>query len=244
MPDSNSIINLEDISIHKGKTKILENISWNINKGQHWALIGPNGSGKTTLLKIISGYLWPSTGKVKVLGKEFGKTDIRELRKKIGWVSSYLVEKIPSGQPIIDIIVSGKFASFGVYEKITSQDRKKASRLLDFLGCSYIKDRDFRIISQGEKQKVLVARCLMADPLILLMDEPCTGLDIKSRENLLASISKICKEHKTTIIYITHHIEDIVDEIENVMLLKEGRVFKNGKLKEVLTAKIIGELFE
>ena len=109
------IIELQNISLYLGKTQILKDISWNIEKGDHWALIGPNGAGKTSLLKIISGSLWPSSGKVKVLGKEFGKADLRELRKKIGWVSSFLTEKIPQNEDILGIVISGKFASFGVY---------------------------------------------------------------------------------------------------------------------------------
>ena len=240
----NSIIELQDISLHRGKTQILKGISWKINRGEHWALIGPNGAGKTSLLKIISGNLWPSSGKVKVLGKEFGKTDLRELKKKIGWVSSFLTEKIPQNEDILEIIISGKFASFGVYEKITEKDRKKAKKLLGLLNCSHIIDRDFNVVSQGEKQKVLIARALMAQPLILLLDEPCIGLDIKARENLLNSISKLCSETKTTIIYVTHHIGEMVKEIRKAFLIKDGKAFKQGNKKKVLTRECLSKLFE
>jgi len=240
----NSIIELQNISLHRENTQILKNISWKINKGSHWALIGPNGAGKTSLLKIISGNLWPSSGKVRVLGKEFGKTDLRELKKKIGWVSSFLTEKIPQNEDIIKIVISGKFASFGVYEKITEKDRKKAKGLLKLMDCDYIIGRNFDIISQGEKQKVLIARALMAEPLILLLDEPCIGLDIKARENLLNSISKLCKETKTTIIYVTHHIEEIIDEIKNALLLKDGKMFMQGKSKKVLNRKNLSRVFQ
>lgn len=237
------ILNLESVSVNRGKTVMLKDVSWEIKEGEHWALIGPNGSGKTTLLKIVSGYLWPSSGKVHVLGKEFGKTDIRELRKKIGWVSSYLMEKLPENDSPVDIVVSGKFASFGVYEKITNEDRKKASAILEFLGCGYIKDRSITVLSQGERQKILIARALMADPMILLLDEPCTGLDMKARQNMLDSVSKICRENKATIIYVTHHINEIVPEIKNVLLLKEGREFMKGK-KSILNKKNLDRLFE
>ena len=242
--EMNSIIELQNISLYREKTQILKNISWNIKKGAHWALIGPNGAGKTSLLKIISGIIWPSSGKVKVLGKEFGKTDLRELKKKIGWVSSFLTEKIPQNEDILEIIISGKFASFGVYEKITENDRKKAKRLLKFMDCDYILGRNFNVISQGEKQKVLIARALMAQPLILLLDEPCIGLDIKARENLLNSISKLCRETKTTIIYVTHHIEEIVQEISKAFLIKDGKAFKQGNKKKVLTRECLSKLFE
>lgn len=239
----NSIIELQNISLYRGKTQILKDISWNIKKNEHWALIGPNGAGKTSLLKIISGNLWPSSGKVKILGKEFGKSDLRELKKKIGWVSSFLAEKIPQNEDILEIVISGKFASFGVYEKITEKDRKKAKGLLKLMGCEYIIGRDFNVISQGEKQKVLIARALMAEPLILLLDEPCIGLDIRARENLLNSISKLCKKTKTTIIYVTHHIEEIVKEIDNAFLLKDGKSFLQGKKKNVLSKENLDKMF-
>ena len=239
----NSIIELQDISLYRGKTQILKDISWKTNRGEHWALIGPNGAGKTSLLKIISGIIWPSSGKVKVLGKEFGKTDLRELKKKIGWVSSFLTEKIPQNEDILEIVISGKFASFGVYEKTTEKDRKKAKGLLRLMSCDYIIGRSFSVISQGEKQKVLIARALMAEPLILLLDEPCIGLDMKARESLLASISKLCRETKTTVIYVTHHIEEIIEEIDNVLLLKNREVFMQGGKKEILKSKNLHRLF-
>ena len=141
-------------------------------------------------------------------------------------------------------MISGKFASFGVYEKIAEKDRKKAKGLLKLMGCDYIIGRSFSVISQGEKQKVIIARALMAEPLILLLDEPCIGLDMKARENLLSSISKICKETKTTVIYVTHHIEEIVEEIDNTLLLKDGSILMLGKAAKILTKENIGKLFE
>jgi iron complex transport system ATP-binding protein len=240
----NSIIELKNVSMFRGETQILKDITWDIKKGSHWALIGPNGAGKTSLLKIVSGNLWPSSGKVKVLGKEFGKTDLRELRKKIGWVSSYLVEKIPANEDILEIVISGKFASFGVYSEIKEKDRKKALELINLMGGKNIIDRKFTVISQGEKQKVIIARALMAEPLILLLDEPAVGLDMKARDNLLKSISKICKEASTTIIYVTHHIDEIVPEINNVFLLKDGKSFMQGDKKGILNKKNLTKMFE
>ena len=162
----------------------------------------------------------------------------------MGGVASFLTEKIPKNEDFLGIVISGKFASFGVYEKITEKDRKKAKGLLKLMDCDYIIGRNFDIISQGEKQKVLIARALMAEPLILLLDEPCIGLDIKARENLLNSISKLCKETKTTIIYVTHHIEEIIDEIKNALLLKDGKMFMQGKSKKVLNRKNLSRVFQ
>ena len=206
-------------------------------------MIGPNGAGKTTLLKIVSGNLWPSSGKVRVLGHEFGKADLRELKKKIGWVSSYLVEKIPENEKAIDIVLSVKYSSFGLYDLITEHDRKKAEELLKLIGCMNVAERQFKIILQGERQKVLIARALMAKPLILILDEPCPGLDMISRKNVLEAVSRICKEGKTTVIYVTHHFEEIVPEIENIFMMREGKIFMQGKSNKLLKQENIEKLF-
>lgn len=237
------IAELTGNSFHRGATKILDGIDWTIREGEHWALIGPNGSGKTTLLKILSGTEWPSSGKVRILGKPFGKTDLRELRTHIGWVSSYLAEKVPEQDSVEAIVISGKHASFGIYKDITSVDRAHALELLEFLGCAYIKDRTFAVLSQGERQKALIARALMAKPKLLILDEPCTGLDMKARENVLRSVSRICTEKKATVVYVTHHIGEIVAEITHALMLREGRVFFRGSRKEALTKKNIAALF-
>lgn len=237
------ILELANNSFQRNSSQILKNVNWDIKKGEYWALIGPNGAGKTTLLKIISGNLWPSSGKVKVLGHEFGKTDLRELRKKIGWVSSHIAESISQNEKAIDVVLSGKHSSLGIYGKVTDKDKRQADELLKFIGASHIKDKQFKIISQGERQKVLIARALMAKPLILILDEPCSGLDVVSRKNLLATVSRICKEGKTTIVYCTHHFEEIVPEIGHVLMIKGGAVFMKGKSSEILNEKNLEKLF-
>ena len=237
------IVELTDNRVQRNSLEILNGINWKIKKSEHWALIGPNGAGKTTLLKIISGNLWPSCGKVSVLGQEFGNADLRELKKKIGWVSSYLAEKIPEREKAIDVVLSGKHSSFGLYDLINDNDRREAEELLKFMGCLNAADRQFKIISQGERQKVLIARALMAKPLILILDEPCSGLDITSRKNVLAAVSGICKKEKAAVIYSTHHFEEIVPEIENIFMIKEGKIFMQGKSKKILKKKNIEKLF-
>lgn len=237
------ILELINNNFQRNSVQILKDISWSIKKGEHWALIGPNGAGKTTLLKIVSGNLWPSSGKVRVLGHEFGKTDLRELRKKIGWVSSYIADNILQNEKAVDIVLSGKHSSFGIYELITDNDRQHAEGLLEFIGAQHIKDKQFKVISQGEKQKVLIARALMPNPLILILDEPCSGLDVVSRKYLLSTVSKICKQGKTTVIYCTHHFEEIVPEIKNALMIKDGTVFMKGKSEEILNNDNIKKLF-
>lgn len=238
------VLSLQHITLYRGSNIILDDISWQILEGEHWALIGPNGCGKTTLLNIVSGNLWPSDGQVAVLGEQFGKTDLRELKKKIGWVTTFLSERIPGREPAEEVVLSGKYASFGLYEEITLADREKARSLLEFLECSYVAQRQFRIISQGERQKVLIARALMADPVLLVLDEPCTGLDVKARRNLLASVSRICREKEHTVIYVTHHLEEIIPEITHVLMIKSGKVFAKEETQTVLTKQTIDTLFE
>ncbi|MBU0758463.1 MAG: ATP-binding cassette domain-containing protein [Nanoarchaeota archaeon] len=243
MEPKDPIIVFKDISVHNNEIRIIRNISWLIEKGEHWALLGPNGSGKTTLLKVMSGYLWPTKGSVSILGKELSKTDIRELRKQIGWVTSYLLEKIPKTEKILDVVISGKYASFGVYKKITDMDREKALWILRFLEVDYIIDRKLRVLSQGELQKVLIARALMPDPIVMILDEPCIGLDIMARKNLLESVSRICQENRTTVVYVTHHLEEIVPEIRNVMMIKEGKEFLKSDRETVLKKENIEMMF-
>ena len=239
-----TIAQLRGVHFNRGKTKILCGIDWTIKKDEHWAVLGPNGSGKTTLLKILAGTLWPSSGEASLLGKAFGKFDMRELRKHIGWASSYLLEKIPMDDSIVNIIVSGKHTSFGVYEKVTASDKKQALDLLRFMGCLYLKERDFAVVSQGERQKIVIARSLMANPSLLVLDEPCTGLDPKARENVLSFISKICRKKKTTLIYVTHHLDEIVKEIPKVLMIKNGKVYFQGKKGDALKKERIKRLFE
>ena len=150
--------------------------------GEHWSILGLNGSGKTTLLNIITGYLWPTTGSVKVLGKVFGETSIPELRKQIGFVSSSLQRELHN-DTVLSIILSGKFASIGLYHNVTQADIEKASYILKLMDCKHLQERYFDQLSQGEQQRVLIGRALMASPKILILDEPATGLDIIQKEN-------------------------------------------------------------
>src|SRR5690625_3314554 len=189
-----NIITMEDVSWRRDRKTILKQVNWKVINGQHWAILGLNGSGKTTLLNMLNGYIWPTTGSISVLGQLFGKTDIRELRKSIGWVSSSLEARIRSMQMTQDMVVSGKYASIGLYEDPTEADYEKASQLMEDLGCIHLLDRTYETCSQGEKQKVLIARALMAQPKLLILDEPTNGLDFIAREDLLNTIQQLATQ--------------------------------------------------
>ncbi|GGB47614.1 putative ABC transporter ATP-binding protein YlmA [Lentibacillus populi] len=239
------IVDIQNISWKRHGETIISDISWGVSRGEHWAILGLNGSGKTTLLNMINGYIWPTTGKVSVLGKPFGQTDIRELRKSIGWVSSSLQERMKGLETVEDIIVSGKFASIGLYENPTEADVVKACKLMEQLQCSHLLGRTYQTCSQGEKQKILIARGLMGSPELLILDEPTNGLDFISREELMSSVNQLAvQENAPTILFVTHHIEEILPVFTHTLLLKQGTVYAKGKREEMLTGGHLSRFFD
>ncbi len=241
---SNPVVLLKRISFVRSKKLILDNISLRINPGEHWAIIGPNGSGKTSLISIISGYHHPSKGTAEILGRKYGSTDLRELRRSIGECSSEIRDMIHGWEPVGNIILSGKFASIGLYESPSSDDRRLADELLDFFGLSDMKYRLFETLSDGEKQKTIIARALMSRPQLLVLDEPCAGLDLKAREELLESIQKVsAKPGGPTLVYITHHVEEIFPGITHALALRQGVIVACGTKKEVITGKVLSSTF-
>ncbi|THF75721.1 ABC transporter ATP-binding protein [Cohnella fermenti] len=239
------IIHLEGVTWRRGELTLLKDIDWRIRRHEHWALLGLNGSGKTTLLNIITGYYWPTRGEVNVLGQQFGQVDLRELRQSIGWVSSSLQEKLYGTDRTQYVVISGKFATIGLYENPEESDFAKAGALMTALGCAHLWDREYRTCSQGEKQKLLIARALMANPKLLILDEPCNGLDLFSRERLLASIEDLTRqEDMPTMIYVTHHTEEILPAFGHTMLLRRGEAFRQGATSDVLNTATLSEFFE
>ena len=240
------ILQLEDVSLVRDGKWILQSINWQINKGEHWVLFGLNGAGKTAILNMLNAYYFPTKGKVTVLGKEFGKTYLGEkLRKQIGFVSSALQEKFYPGDNAFEVVLSGAFASIGLYETPTDEMRKKAVALLEELGCINYANRNYETLSQGEKQRVLIARALMAEPSLLIFDEPTNGLDFIAREQLLESIENINKKpNGPTMIYVTHHVEEILPVFNKTLLLKEGQVFGAGDTCEMISSDKLSDFFE
>ncbi len=239
-----NVIDLKGISWRRDEKTILRDVNWQVAKGQHWAVLGLNGSGKTTILNMINGYIWPTTGTVSVLGHEFGTIDLRELRRSIGWVSSSLQEKMHYNDLTDNVVISGKYASIGLYEKPTAQDYEQAHQLMRDLGCGHLIGGYYRTCSQGEKQKILIARALMASPRLLILDEACNGLDFISREALLSSISEIAsRPDAPTLLYVTHHTEEISHVFTHTLLVRRGTIFSVGETKEVVTSEALSEFF-
>ncbi|WP_053217567.1 ABC transporter ATP-binding protein [Virgibacillus senegalensis] len=241
------VIKAKQIIFQREGRKILLEVDWQVCTGQHWVILGLNGSGKTSLLKIVTGYEWPTQGTVDVLGNRFGKTNLPELRKSIGWVSSSLDEQFfrrPT-DTALEVVLSGKHASIGIYEAINDQDVWRAVNLLRQFQVADFADRPFGNLSQGEKRRVMIARALMPEPEMLILDEPCNGLDIYAKEQLLAAIQKMAfQEGGPTLLYVTHQLEEVIPAISHALLMKKGNVVAAGEKKETLTSSLLSETFQ
>ena len=241
MPDA--VVELESVCFCRKERQILSDVSWRIEAGTHWALLGANGSGKTTLLKILTGYEWPTFGTVRVLGELFGVCDIGQLRKLIGWVSNAMTQRLPAQDRAIEIVASGVDASIGLYRRVSDEEYEQSRSVLRQLRAESIADQHTGTLSQGEMQKVLIARALVCEPKILILDEPCIGLDPAARQRFLKDLSSLVQtDSAPTIILVTHHIEEIAPWIKNVMLLKDGRTLAQGHPEEVITSEMMEEL--
>ena len=239
------VIDVRDVSIIRDSIYILKEINWEVRKGEHWAIIGLNGSGKTTLLNMISGYLFPSKGELRVLGETFGKYDLRELRKSIGWVSTALQERLYGNESAEDIVISGKYAQIGLLKTPTQEDKEVARTLLDKLSIVHLAHRKYETLSQGEKQRVLIARGLMSSPKLLILDEPCTGLDIFAKEQLLNDIENLSNQPDSpTLIYVTHQIEEILPIFKHTLLMRKGEIYSSGPTSKMLTEENLSNFFE
>ncbi|GLG01652.1 putative ABC transporter ATP-binding protein YlmA [Alicyclobacillus hesperidum subsp. aegles] len=241
------ILHLSDITWVRGNRTILEHVNWRIRANEHWALLGLNGSGKTSLLQIISGYQWPTQGSVTVLGMRYGSVDVREVRKHIGWVSSAIASRFEADASLdkaYEVVISGKYGSIGLWQPPTDEDRQDALHALEQVSLLHLADAPFNTLSQGERQRLFIARAFMAKPKLLVLDEPCTGLDIRARELLLSSLERTQKNGDgPTIIYVTHHVEEILPFISHALVMDEGRVAASGAKQAVLTDDVLRNAF-
>jgi iron complex transport system ATP-binding protein len=243
MAKSNTILSVEQLTIERDK-KILDHIDWQVNRGENWVILGPNGSGKTSLLKSLVGYFPPTSGIITVLGKTYGRNNWNDLRLKIGLVSSSIQQRIEENEPAVDVVVSGKYAQVNYWGRIFKKDRQKALELMKLLGCEYLADKTWLTFSQGEKQRLLIARALMTKLEILILDEPCAGLDPVAREHFLKSVNELAIQRPDLpIILVTHHVEEITQVFTHALILKTGRVVSSGILSRSLTSAKLSEAF-
>jgi iron complex transport system ATP-binding protein len=240
-------LDLHEVTYAVNGKRIIDRVSWVVEPGEHWAILGPNGSGKTTLLRLACGYLWPNAG-----GEIYrqGETllNLTELRKSMGWVTSTLVTEIPRKEKVLDTVVSGKYAQLGLREypgfAPRQRDFDKAREYLKSLGCENFAQRFFGTLSQGEQQKVLICRARMTDPYLIILDEPCAGMDPGAREVFLSSLSTLGENGDIpSLVYVTHHVEEVLSIFKKTLLLKDGRIIRSGRTDDVLAPQTLQELY-
>jgi iron complex transport system ATP-binding protein len=223
---------------------ILQSIDWQVERGQHWAIIGANGSGKTSLLSTLTGYMPLTAGEISVLGQIYGRTDWRELRKRVGIVSSSIQQLVEGYQTALDTIIGGRHATIGVWGEVQPAERSQALKILRQIEAEAIRDRPWRVLSQGERQRVLIGRALMARPELLILDEPCAGLDPVAREHFLQFLGRLaCTRSAPTLVLVTHHVEEIIPVFSHVLVLRGGEVLAAGRKEKVLTSATLSHAF-
>jgi iron complex transport system ATP-binding protein len=238
------LFRVTNLSIERAGIRILDRINWTVNAGDHWVILGANGSGKTSLLKALTGYMTPTGGEINVLGEEYGKSDWRELRKRIGVVSASISQLVHDEDAGLEIVAGGTQAMIGYWGKISPPELERASRFLSLLRIPQAAERRWEVLSQGERQRVLIARALMADPVILILDEPCAGLDPVARERFLRDLSKLARRRRApALVLVTHHIEEIIPEFTHLLALRKGKVAYSGPKGGGLQSKMLARVF-
>lgn len=240
---SHPTLHVQDITFRRGRP-ILKGISWTVGRGQHWCILGPNGCGKTSLINIITGYDSATSGTIEIDGARFGDDDWREVRKRVGIVASTLVTMLESSEPVLDVIASGRDAKLNLWQPPGKELRAGARKLLKSFGCGYLADSLWGTLSQGEKQKVLICRALMAKFRVLILDEPCAGLDPVAREHFLQWLQKLgTRRGSPSMVMVTHHVEEILPCMSHVLILRDGSVLASGTKDETLTGEILSQAY-
>jgi iron complex transport system ATP-binding protein len=239
-----SILEISNLRIERSGTVILDGVNWRVARGEHWAILGANGSGKTSLLSALTGYLMPTAGEIFLLGKIYGQSDWRELRKKIGIVSSSVRQMMADDEPALETVASGKYAMVDFWGRLSRTDKNRALKILRQIECAPLAERPWRVLSQGERQRVLIGRALMPDPRVLILDEPCAGLDPAACEYFLQFLQRLGrKKNAPTLVLVTHHVEEIMPVFSHTLVLKNGKVLAAGKKSAVLNAKLLSNAF-
>ncbi|HTQ30484.1 MAG TPA: ABC transporter ATP-binding protein [Opitutaceae bacterium] len=238
------ILDVSQLAIERGRARILRGVDWRVERGQHWAVLGANGSGKTSLLRALTGYLAPTTGRIAVLGKTYGETDWRELRLQIGIVTSALQPHVPPAEPALETVLSGKFAQLDLWAKTTRAERAAALRILRRVDAARLAAREWLFLSQGERQRVLIGRALMARPRLLILDEPCAGLDPVAREQFLNFLNRLARRPQApALVLVTHHVEEITPAFTHALVLRAGTVVAAGPKTRVVTSTVLSRAF-
>jgi iron complex transport system ATP-binding protein len=244
-PNEDTVIAFDRLSVVRSGNFLLRGVSWQVELDERWVVLGPNGAGKTTLLNLASARLHPTRGTAYVLGERLGRTDVSELRTRIGITTGQVAERVPPAERVLDVVVTAAWSVVGRWrESYDPQDEARARALLDQLGMGQLVDREFGTLSEGERKRTMIARALMTDPELMLLDEPAAGLDLGGREELLARLSELAADPDApAMVLVTHHVEEIPPGFTHAMLLREGTVVAAGLLGETLTADNLSKTF-
>jgi iron complex transport system ATP-binding protein len=239
------VLRLSGVSVRRGDRTILGPLDWQVGHGERWVIVGPNGAGKTTLLQVASTYLWPTTGSVEVLGEVIGRVDSRDLRRRIGYAGSGLEKAIPDQLTAHDIVLTARHAALGPWwHSYEAKDRKRASELLGSLGLDGLADREFGLLSAGERRRVQIARALMPRPKLLLLDEPSASLDLGARETLLHDLDLLAADESLeAVVLVTHHVEEVPPGFGHALILGGGRAVAAGPVSVSLDGPALSRAF-
>ena len=239
------VLELADVSVRRSGTYLLQGVTWSVADSDRWVILGPNGAGKTTLLQLAAANLHPSEGYAAILGEMLGAVDVFELRPRIGLTSVALADRIPRDERVRDVVVTASYAIVGRWrEAYESYDEERANWLLHRLGVVDLAERTFGTLSEGERKRVQIARAMMADPELLLLDEPAAGLDLGGRETLVATLGELAADPASpAMVLVTHHVEEIPLGFTHVLLLRGGRVVAAGPLEQALTEETLSTTF-
>ena len=238
-------LELADVTLERSGSRLLDSVSWRVGEDERWVVIGPNGAGKTTLLSIAAAQTHPTSGYAEVLGELLGAVDVFELRPRIGLTSAALAERVPREEKVRDLVLTAAYAVVGRWhEDYQGMDNERAQGLLTRMGIAHLADRTFGTLSEGERKRAQIARALMTDPELLLLDEPAAGLDLGARERLVATLEGLAADPSApAMVLVTHHVEEIPPSMTHVLLLRGGRVIAAGPIDETLTPWSLSECF-
>ena len=238
-------LELADVTLQRSGHRLLDEVSWRVEEDERWVVIGPNGAGKTTLLSIAAAQTHPTSGYAEVLGEMLGTVDVFELRPRIGLTSALLAERVPRDERVRDLVLTAAYAVVGRWrEDYQGMDESRADALLDRMGIAHLADRTFGTLSEGERKRAQIARALMTDPELLLLDEPAAGLDLGAREQLVGTLEGLAADPLApAMVLVTHHVEEIPPSMTHVLLLREGRVVAAGPIDDTLTPWSLSECF-
>jgi iron complex transport system ATP-binding protein len=240
-----AVIELADVTVKRGASTLLNGVTWRVDEDQRWVVLGPNGAGKTTLLQVVSTNLYPTEGMVAILGELIGTVDVFELRPRIGLTSATLADRIPRSERVSDVVVTASYAVVGRWhEDYDELDYARAAELLGEMGVGHLRDRTFGTLSEGERKRVQIARALMTDPEVLLLDEPAAGLDLGGREDLVSTLSVLAHDPTSpATVLVSHHVEEIPPGFTHVLMLRGGSVVAAGPLSDTLTEETLSDTF-